>query len=244
MKIRNCAYFFIVLLLLNACKKDPVTKIVKFTSTTYQNLEPYNSLGKPNYLLKDTISDSMLSFINNFLPDGQNLTISHPELFTSTAIPDITIAQPSDVFLTFVSGNAANSNSVAFYTYPTNQPPASTKDIKSITYVFPNAGNLTPLKAGDKIEIGHFGAGTSIGIVLMQNAWDTINHTLNNDAVHFCSTDVLNPEVAPNLKRHAVLINYAPENKVIIGFEDKDRTNSECDNDFNDVVLYWTVQPS
>lgn len=244
MKTRTFAYFFIILPLLNACKKDAVTKPVQFTSTSYQNLEPYNSLGKPNNLLKDTISSSMLTFINDFLPNGQNLATSHPELFTSTAIPDIVVTQPSNVFLTFVSGNAGNSNSVAFYTYPTNQPPASAKDIKSITYVFPNAGKLTPLKAGDKIEIGHFGAGTSIGLVLMENAWDTTKHTLNNNAVHFCSTDVLNPEVNPNLKRHAVLINYAPENKVIIGFEDSDRTNSSCDNDFNDVVLYWTVKPS
>lgn len=244
MDTKNYVYLCIIIILFNACKKDPVTKPVQFTSTTYQKLAPYNSTGLPDNLLKDAISNSMLSFINNFLPDGQNLTTSHPELFTSTAIPDITITQPSDVFLTFVSGNAANSNSVAFYTYPTNQPPASAKDIKSITYVFPNAGRLTPLKAGDKMEIGHFGAGISIGIVLMQNAWDTTNHTLNNNAVHFCSTDVLNPEVAPNLKRHAVLINYAPENKIIIGFEDSDRTSSSCDNDFNDVVLYWTVKPS
>ncbi|HET7115429.1 MAG TPA: DUF4114 domain-containing protein [Hanamia sp.] len=244
MKIRNYIYLCITIILFNACKKDAVTKPVQFTSTTYQNLEPFNSLGEPDNLLKDTISDSMISFINNFLPDGENLPNRHPELFTSAAIPDIAITHPSDVFLTFVSGNADNSNSVAFYTYPTNQPPASAKDIKLITYVFPNAGKLTPLQAGDKMEIGNFDVGTSIGIVLMQNAWDTTTHTLNNNAVHFCSTDALNPEVDPKLKRHAVLINYAPDNRLIIGFEDRDRTSPLCDNDFNDVVLYWTVKPS
>jgi len=40
-----------------------------------------------------------------------------------------------------------------------------------------------------------------------------------------------------------VLLNYAPENKVLISFEDTDRTKPECDNDFNDVVIYCTVQP-
>jgi len=44
------------------------------------------------------------------------------------------------------------------------------------------------------------------------------------------------------LKKHAVLISYAPENKILIGFEDTDRTNSQCDNDFNDVVVYATVK--
>ncbi len=34
---------------------------------------------------------------------------------------------------------------------------------------------------------------------------------------------------------------YAPEDKILIGFEDTDRTNPDCDNDFNDVVVYGTV---
>jgi glycopeptide antibiotics resistance protein len=116
---------FIIILTINSCKKDAVTKPVEFKSTTYQNLVPYNSLGEPDNLLKDAISDSMLAFINNFLPDGKNLPLAHPELFTSTATPDVIITHRSDVFLTFVSGYAGNANSVAFYTYSTNQPPAS-----------------------------------------------------------------------------------------------------------------------
>ena len=245
MKTRNYKYFFIVILLLNACQKDnAVTKPVQFTSTTYQNLAPYNALGLPDNLLKDTISDSMISFINNLLPQGKNEVNAHPEWFTSTAIADITITEPSEVYLTFVSGNAGYLNSVAYYTYPTNQVPASAKDIKLITYLFPSAGNLTPLSPGDKEDLGKFDVGTTIGLVLMANAWDTTKHTMNNNAVHFCSTDALNPEVAPNLKRHAVLINYAPGNKLLIGFEDTNRTDPYCDNDFNDVLLYWTVRPS
>ena len=69
------------------------------------------------------------------------------------------------------------------------------------------------------------------------------NQAVNNKVVHFCSNDVLNPEVDPNLKKHAVLINYAAENKVLIGFENTNRTNSKCDHDFNDIVIYTTVTP-
>ena len=229
--------------MLNACKKDPVSKPVSFTSTVYQNLAPYNSLGEPDNLLKDTIPSAMLSFIAQTLPDRQNLTIAHPELFTSTASANITITQPSDVFMTFVSGVAGYSNSIAFYSYPTNQPPVSAKDIKLITYVFPNAGNRTPLKPGDKAKIGKFDIGTTIGFLILQNAWDTSKGGLNNNVVHLCSTDALNPEVDPKLKRHAVLINYTPGNKLLIGFEDTDRTSPRCDNDFNDAVIYCTVNP-
>lgn len=230
------------LLVLNACKKDPATKPVKFTTTSYETLGTYDNKGTPNNLLKDSLSPSLLSFINTNLPDGQNLTQSHPELFKNPAIGDITITGPSQVYLTYVSGaESLNANSIAFYTYPTDQPPTSPKDIKTITYAFPNAGHLTGLQPGDKVKLGDFTVGTSIGFVLMENAWDTTKKTLNNDAVHFCSNDALNPEVDPNLKKHAVLISYQAENKILVGFEDRDRTSPLCDNDFNDVVIYTTV---
>jgi len=38
-----------------------------------------------------------------------------------------------------------------------------------------------------------------------------------------------------------VFINYTPEKKTIVGFEDTDRESPYCDNDFNDVVFYATV---
>jgi hypothetical protein len=231
--------------MLNACKKAAVTKPVKFTSTTYQNLGAFDSLGKPNYLVQpDTISAALMSFVQNTLPDRINLTKTHPELFTSSAIADITLTAQSDVYITFVSEGCGYANSLAFYTYPTGQSPISAADIKLITYIFPNCGNKTPLHTGDKVKIGNFGVGTSIGFVLMQSAWDTTMRKLNNDVVHFCTNDALNPEVDPNLKKHAVLIDYAPENKVLIGFEDLDRTNPNCDDDFNDVIVYCTVKPS
>jgi hypothetical protein len=162
-------------------------------------------------------------------------------LFNNPAIGDITITQPSTVYITFVSQGGAENNAIAFYTYPTSQPPTSAKDIKKITYFFPSAGHLSPLVAGDKVNIGNFNTGTSIGFVLMEDAWQTATSSLNNDAVHFCTNDALNPEVDPHLKKHGVLINYAPENKVLIGFEDRDRTTPQCDNDFNDAVVYATI---
>lgn len=233
----------ISVLLLYSCKKDEVTKPIKFTSTKYETVG-YNASGKPNFLLKDTISSNLLSFIHTMLPDGPNLTISHPELFLTSAIADIKITQKSNVYITFVTENTSLTNSIAFYTYKSNQPPLSAKDIKLITYVFPSAGSQTPLVPGDKIKLGTFEPGNSIGFVLMKNAWNPSKGTLNNEAVHFCSNDPLNPEVDPKLKKHAVLIDYVPENKVIVGFEDTNRTSPTCDNDFNDVTFYVAVSPS
>lgn len=241
MKARNYLPLMAAIFMIISCHKDPVTKPVKFTSTTYETLSSYNTLGKPDNLLKETISPELLHFIDTLLPDGKNLTLSHPELFNNPEIGDITITQPSTVYITFVSQSGTWNNSVAFYTYPTNQPPTKAKDIAKITYFFPSAGSATPLVAGDKVNIGNFEAGTSIGFVLMQNAWNTKTSALNNDAVHFATNDALNPEVDPKLKKHGVLIYYAPEKKLLIGFEDLDRTSSGCDDDFNDVLIYASV---
>ena len=164
-------------------------------------------------------------------------------MFSGSAIADIAINQQSDVFITYIFNGSGTTNTLGFYTYPTNTPLASAKDIKTITYVFPNAGSGSTLETGDKVKIGRFNPGTSIGFVLMQSAWNSTNHSINNKSVHFCSNDILNPEVDPALKKHAVLINYAAENKVLMGFEDLDRTSSICDHDFNDVVVYATVTP-
>ncbi len=244
MKTKNYFYLFAIILIINACQKKPVTTPVHFTATTYVDLSTYNSVGLPDILLKDTIPPDLLNFIDTLLPNGENLTIRHPELFSNPAIGDITITSPSTVYITFVNQSGAYNNAIAFYTYPTNQPPTKPTDISKITYVFPNAGGHTPLKQGDKANIGNFTVGTSIGFVLMENAWDSTKSTLNNNAVHFLTNDVLNPEVDPKLKKHAVLIPYAPENKVLIGFEDFDRTSPYCDNDFNDVVFYTTIVSS
>jgi hypothetical protein len=228
-----------LLIAISSCHKDPVTTPVIFKSTTYTTLSSYDVNGKPDNLLKETISPDLLNFIDTLLPDGRNLPSSHPELFTNPKIGDITITEPSTVYITFVKEDGENNNALAFYTYPSNNPPTSPKDIKTITYFFPSAGDLSPLVAGDKVNLGNFEPGTSIGFVLMQDAW--MGTKLNNDAVHFCTNDALNPEVDPKLKKHGVLVYYAPTKQVLIGFEDNNRTNSGCDNDFNDVVIYATV---
>ena len=237
-----------IVLLISSCKKQSQTQVqpptvpVAFTSTIYKYLGTYDSFGKPDYLLpREQISASLLSYINSILIDGKDLRTSHPELLDNPAIADIVITKTSDVFITFIEQGAGQANALGFYTYITGQSPATAKDIKVITYVFPSAGGKSPLRAGDKVNIGRFEAGTSIGFVLMRNAWQVKTATLNNNAVHFCSNDALNPEVDTKLKKHAVLINYAPEDKVLVGFEDSDRTTPTCDNDFNDLEFYCQV---
>ena len=243
--MKKITSLFIVIMMVIACKKEAVTKPVSFTSTNYQTLGTYDTSGVPSYLLmpRDVISADLQTYIKTTLIEKSDLRKTNPELLTTKAIADIPITKPSNVVITFVSQLTYSANALAFYTYPTNTPPATPKDIQTIIYIFPSIGLGTKLKAGDKVNIGRFDVGTSIGFVLMRDAWNAASKTLDNNAVHFLSNDVLNPEVDPNLKKHAVLINYPPENKLLIGFENTDRTSAQCDHDFNDVVVYATVTP-
>ncbi|RYE23212.1 MAG: DUF4114 domain-containing protein [Sphingobacteriaceae bacterium] len=246
--MKKISPLFFVLFILTACKKEkntPTTVPVKFTATNYAFIGNYDSNGKPtNYLSgKDVISSSLTSYLSTTLPERTDLRKSNPDLLTTRSIADITITRKSDVSVTFVSQGTGLTDAIAYYTYPTGSSPTTATDIKNIIYIFPLAGNGTTLTSGDKVKLGTFEAGTSIGFVLMQNGWDATKKAVNNDAVHFCSNDALNPEVDPNLKKHAVLINYTAENKVLIGFEDLDRTASNCDHDFNDIIVYATVTP-
>lgn len=240
---------FFAVLILSSCQKEisfqtPPQTEVESTETKYLTLGTWNESGKPNYLHgQDIISTSLVSFINSTLPGGSYLPASHPELMSSTLSADISFNQPSEVYVTYVLQGAGMTNTIAFYTYPTNKPPQRTTDIKTITYIFPNAGSGSPLEAGDKVKIGRFAAGTTIGFVLLPEGWNSTTKELNNTVVHFYSTDILNPEPDPSLKKHAVAIKYAPENKLLIGFEDLDRTRADCDHDFNDVMFFVTITP-
>ena len=220
-----------------SCKKS--IPRVDFSSASYAALGTYDNNGKPFYLLTpDTVSDNLMTFVNTILPERANAAKLHPELFDTAKKVSVEVTQSADLYLTFLADNTGYPNSLAFYVYSTNTPPANTRDIKLITYVFPSAGVKTQLKRGDKVRLGHFEPGTSVGFILLQSAWDSNTSKVNNLAMHFCTNDILNPENNLALRRHAVLINYKPENKDIIGFEDINRENPDCDNDFNDILFY------
>lgn len=240
-------YFLPLFVLLSSCQKEvffeaSVINQSEALETRYVTLGTWDEWGKPNYLTtSDTVSPSLKSFISNTLPERADLMASHPELFINTANSDLVITQPSDVYISFVLQGAGVTNTLGFYTYPTTNPPSKTNDLKTITYIFPNAGQGSALQGGDKVKIGSFKRGISIGFVLMQTGWNTATKAIDNKVVHFYSTDILNPETDPSLKKHVVAIKFDLEKKVLFGFEDLERTRGDCDNDFNDVMFYATI---
>jgi LruC domain-containing protein len=164
---------------------------------------------------------------------------------SDNATEHLNIVQLSDVWITFVAEGAGNLNSIGYYTYPTNNPPATANDISEIKLLFPNAsalGNGGSMISGDKVHIGQFPAGTSVGFVLFAFGWQGGNVVHVNNP-KFYSDSKFNPEPTAALQSHTVLLNYPLENQYIIGFEDLNRTDATCDHDYNDVILYATSNP-
>lgn len=221
----------------------------KGTVTKYVLMGNFDYNGRPSYLASpsDVISSSLLSYINTSLPEGKPVPTYHPDYLSNTAINDINIVKKADVWVTFVSEGAGYANTLGYYTYPTNNPPATQADIDSIHIILPNAslsGSGGGMRSGDKVLLGRFAPGTSIGFVLLQNAWNSTFRTISTTTTKFFTRDDLNStETNSSMKRHAVLL-YDSENKLFLtGFEDQTRSNGSSDNDFNDLIFYSTSNP-
>jgi len=203
------------------------------------------SYGVPKYLLStdDVISASLLKNVNASLPESQPLTKTHPEYLASKATSTLNIVEKSDVWVTFVAEGAGYQNTLAYYTYKTGSAPGKESDIKNATIVLPNAsanGSGGGLKPGNKVKIGTFEAGTSIGFILIADAWT--GKGINTGNTKYYSDAKLNPEKTSEKRKHAVLL-FDDVNKVtLVGFEDLDRDGSS-DDDFNDLVFYASSNP-
>ncbi len=227
------------------------------TSDAVVNNSTYSStLGRPKYLetTPDVIDAALLNTVNASLPNAINIGIKHPE-YLSSPVPNIVVTAQSDVYVTYLAETANNQNSLAYYTYPTGNPPTAgavgttAGGIDKITMVFPNSsgyGSGGGLNPGDKVKLGNFPAGTTIGFVLLENAWTGSGVNLNANKYY---TDAsLNPETN-GANKHAVLIYDSAHQIYIYGFEDRNRQTSAnpyqlADNDFNDLVFYATTTPS
>jgi Domain of unknown function (DUF4114)/Secretion system C-terminal sorting domain len=218
---------------------------VSFFAQSYQFLGPYTSNGTPLYFVtSDVVSNETMTLISNSLPENYPVPTYNPQYISSGYETDIIIDSLADVWVTFVSEGAGYKNVLGFYTYDINNPPTTAPTASQITIVFPNVsaeGSGGSLVAGNKVKIGTFPAGTGIGWVLLANAWN--GSTVTNGLWRLFSNPNFNPEADSSLRQHNVLLNDPNNQRVILGFEDIRRDNTNCDNDFNDAVFYVSANP-
>jgi LruC domain-containing protein len=215
------------------------------TTPPYSYMGTYDNQGKPNYLLpaNDLITADFLANINASLPEGRPIMTYHPDYLASDVETNANINALSDVWFTFITEGAGYRNSIAYFTYPTNNPPKTTADIDSLHFILPNAslaGSGGSLQTGNTIKLGRFSAGTSIGFALVANGWNGTVVGAGNWIVY--SIDNLNPEPDPTLKRHSVFLYDNAQKLFLIGMEDIRRDNYS-DNDFNDCLFYIKSNP-
>ena len=207
-------------------------------------LSTYNADGVPDVMeTPDVVSSELLSFISASLPEGAPVPVAHPSYLAENAESNLIIEAQADVWMTFVHEGAGYKNVLAFYTYPTGNPPNTADEIDSIVVAFPNASFLNSggaLQTGYKVHLGTFEAGTTMGFALLANGWNGTEATYGNQVVY--SNNNLNPESTAEKRYHSVLLYDDVNELFVVGLEDLNRDGSS-DDDFNDAVFYLTANP-
>jgi LruC domain-containing protein len=206
-----------------------------------------NSEGVPTYLLPkgDVVSQDILNMINASLPEARPVPTYNPNYITTSTQTNIVLKDSAAVWITFVHEGAGYRNAVGYYSYPTNNPPKKVSDIAQMNVIFPNTsfvGSGGGLKTGDKVHLGNFSAGTTVGWFLVPDGWVPSQSSVTDSRhpVRF-SDRSLNTFTTDAYRSHVVLLNDPARELLLIGFEDLDRPSG--DNDFNDAVFYASVNP-
>ncbi len=205
----------------------------------------FNSSGVPSPMTRDVLSASFLQRIDATLPERSPVPLYHPHYLNPNNQTNIKIDEYSDVWVTFVHEGAGFKNALGFHTYPSDQVPQTTQQVGTRTLVFPNAslqGSGGGLRAGDKVYLGSFQGGTTIGWFLVADGFINGSNVSTTKPVYY-SDPHLNPEINPTKKQHSILVYDDQTERLLIGFEDLPRESSGTDDDFNDLIFYVTANP-
>ncbi|MEI7660961.1 MAG: LruC domain-containing protein [Bacteroidota bacterium] len=209
-------------------------------------LSTFNTLGVPNNLMpvNDPVSQTLLHDINTALPEYKNETAAHPEYFTAAVPKNIDIVSTSDVYMTYITEGAGWMNSLGYFKYNTAQPPASASQIDTIHVIFPNLSNTGSgggLNPGNKVHLGIFPAGKSIGWVLVPHGWNGKGTYVGPTSDIWYSITAFNT-TDPTMTNHMIQLKDVSRQQVLYAFEDQGAYQGS-DHDFNDGVMYLTINP-
>ena len=207
----------------------------------------WDANGVPDNLepVGDVISAGLLATVNASLPEYSRVPVNNPEYLTASDT-DVHITRRADVWITFVHEGAGWKNSLGFYTYPTGSPPQTVAEITNKQFIFPNVsleGSGGGLRSGDKVFLGTFPGGTSIGWFLVANGWLASPPSVGSGNYTVYSNPRLNPERDPTKRQHTILLSDVERELMLIAFEDINREAASCDEDFNDAIFYVSSTP-
>lgn len=226
---------------------NPKSKAPDNKAVGYATLGTWNSSGVPNYLVQpDMIGADLLEDINASLPEYSKLPDTHPQYLADGNDANLILIDSCDVWVTFVHEGAGYKNVLGYYTYEYGSTIDDVTDIQNQTIIFPNVSYYNSgggLYSGDKVYLGRFGPNTVIGWFIISNGYVSSNQSIGTGNWKFYSDKDLNSETNASLRQHVVMLKDEARDLFVIGFEDILRTNSGCDQDFNDAVFYATANP-
>lgn len=204
----------------------------------------YGNDGVPNYLTTpgDVVHQDILNVVANSLPESQPVPTFHPEYIAQGTETNTVLVEDCEIWVTFVHEGAGYRNTLGYYTYPSNMAPAEAAQLGALTVIFPNVsfqGSGGGLHTGDKVYLGVFPAGTTIGWFLIPQGWTNNTVELNNNIRY--SDAEYNTFANNPYRSHVVQLMDDVREILLLGFEDLNRPGG--DNDFNDAVFYVTANP-
>ncbi len=189
--------------------------------------------GIPDDIIPTDPCPTLMEAITLLFPESQNAIENHPYLFEEGAVLNITIAEETEVYLKFVWEGAGWKNTLGYYSYPADNPPASIEELEKFV-VFPNAsmvGSGGGLEPGDMVQLGSepFPANTVIGFYLVAQGWG------NGEMVEGVYTHYTDIQFNPNNTQQHVLFIENGCQDLVLGFEDIRLPGG--DKDYNDVIF-------
>jgi len=216
-------------------------------STKWVYMSGYDSQGVPNNLMpvNDPVNQQLMNDINAALPEYKNEYAYHPEWFAANVPNNLDILSLSDVYITYITEGAGWMDALGYFTFNTNQPPASASAIDSIHIIFPNVSNSGSgggLNPGNKIYLGKFPAGKSIGFVSVPHGWNGISVYVGPSSDVWYSIPSFNT-TDPLMLKHLLFFNDPSRQQILFTLEDMGKYQGS-DLDCNDNVFYITISPS
>ncbi len=209
----------------------------------YITIGDWDDKGKPEYLCQtdQQLSDEQKNLIEENFKPTKNLIDRQPSYFASGVVTDLTIKEDTDLTVSFYSESAGWKNTLGYYVYDQNNPPASVSEVQNMTVLFPNAsakGKGGGLVQGDKICITNLKAGQVVGFFLVAQGWKD-NQATSGIYTHYSTVD-LNVDRAEQHRQANLLLSTGENSPIILGFEDIKLPGG--DQDYDDAV--FLLEPS
>lgn len=201
----------------------------------------YTAQGYPSYLFQvnDHSWESLLSNLNQTLPEGVSVPLTKPSFLESGKQSNLVLKEKTNVYVTFAGEGTIKESALGYFIYDGSKPTNLQHKI-----IFPNAsspGSGGSLHSGDKVLLGEFPANTVIGWFLVPNGWDRKTRVVKDINGVYYSVASFNSEPNSSLNQHMIMMKDIQNEVIVLGFEDTPRSLPGCDNDFNDVVFYITL---